>query len=69
MFEQEWLPAADVPWFVTVFGRDSLIVSLQNMFVNCGFALARWSLCQPCCRCMIGTILEIQNFDIHSFPY
>lgn len=37
--EQEWLPAAGVPWFVTVFGRDSLIVSLQNMFVNCGFAL------------------------------
>ncbi len=37
--EEEWLPAAGVPWFVTVFGRDSLIVSLQNMFVNCGFAL------------------------------
>jgi glycogen debranching enzyme len=28
-----WLPAAGVPWFVTVFGRDSLIVSLQNMLV------------------------------------
>jgi len=26
-----WLPAAGVPWFVTIFGRDSLIVSLQNM--------------------------------------
>jgi glycogen debranching enzyme len=33
-----WLPAAGVPWFVTVFGRDSLIVSLQNMIVNPGFA-------------------------------
>ena len=33
-----WLPAAGVPWFVTVFGRDSLIVSLQNMLVNPGFA-------------------------------
>ena len=26
-----WIPAAGVPWFVTIFGRDSLIVSLQNM--------------------------------------
>jgi glycogen debranching enzyme len=33
-----WLPAAGVPWFVTVFGRDSLLVSLQNMLVNAGFA-------------------------------
>ncbi len=29
----EFLPAAGVPWFVAVFGRDSLIVSLQNMMV------------------------------------
>jgi glycogen debranching enzyme len=33
-----WVPAAGVPWFVTVFGRDSLVVSLQNMMVNAGFA-------------------------------
>lgn len=33
-----WLPAAGVPWFVAVFGRDSLIVSLQNMLVHAGFA-------------------------------
>ena len=33
-----WLPAAGVPWFVTIFGRDSLIVSLQNMMINPGFA-------------------------------
>ena len=32
-----WLPAAGVPWFVTIFGRDSLIASLQCMTVNCGF--------------------------------
>src|SRR6185436_7495019 len=25
-----WLPAAGVPWFVAIFGRDSLIASLQN---------------------------------------
>ncbi len=29
--EEEWVPAAGVPWFVTLFGRDSLIISLQNM--------------------------------------
>ncbi len=34
-----WLPAAGVPWFVTLFGRDSLIVSLQNMLVRPSFAL------------------------------
>ena len=33
-----WLPAAGVPWFVTIFGRDSLIVSLQTMIVNPDFA-------------------------------
>ena len=36
--EEEWVPAAGVPWFVTLFGRDSLIVSLQNMGVSTGFA-------------------------------
>jgi glycogen debranching enzyme len=34
-----WIPAAGVPWFVTLFGRDSLLVALQNMMVNPGFAL------------------------------
>jgi glycogen debranching enzyme len=37
--EDVWLPAAGVPWFVTVFGRDSLTVSLQNMIVHPPFAL------------------------------
>lgn len=34
----EFVPAAGIPWFVTVFGRDSLIVSLQNMIVYPDFA-------------------------------
>jgi glycogen debranching enzyme len=34
-----WVPAAGVPWFVTLFGRDSLLVGLQNTIVNPGFAL------------------------------
>ncbi|MCY7337477.1 MAG: amylo-alpha-1,6-glucosidase [Chamaesiphon sp.] len=29
-----WIPAAGVPWFVSVFGRDSLIASLQNTIVH-----------------------------------
>src|SRR5262249_16141311 len=33
-----WLAAAGVPWFVAIFGRDSLIASLQNMIVHAGFA-------------------------------
>ena len=36
--DEQWLPAAGVPWFVTIFGRNSLIVSLQNMIVNTGLA-------------------------------
>jgi glycogen debranching enzyme len=36
--DELWMPAAGVPWFVTVFGRDSLIVSLQNMFIKCPLA-------------------------------
>ncbi len=33
-----WLPAAGVPKFVSLFGRDSLIASLQTMIVHSGFA-------------------------------
>jgi len=36
--KQELLIAGGVPWFVTIFGRDSLIVSLQNMIVYPEFA-------------------------------
>jgi len=35
-----FIPAAGVPWFVALFGRDSLIVSLQNMMVHAPFATA-----------------------------
>ena len=43
-----FVPAAGLPWFVALFGRDSLIVSLQNMLVYPEFArgaidvLGRW---------------------------
>jgi glycogen debranching enzyme len=38
MDDDVWVPAAGVPWFVTLFGRDSLIAGLQNMVVNPVFA-------------------------------
>jgi len=38
MEKDVWLPAAGVPWFVTLFGRDSLIAGLQNMMVNPAFS-------------------------------
>ena len=34
----EFVPAAGVPWFLALFGRDSLTVSLQNAMVYPGFA-------------------------------
>ncbi len=36
--DDAWMPAAGVPWFVTLFGRDSLIVSYQAMSVSPHFA-------------------------------
>jgi len=34
----EFIPAAGVPWFLALFGRDTLIVSLQNAMVHHDFA-------------------------------
>ncbi|HZU74259.1 MAG TPA: glycogen debranching N-terminal domain-containing protein [Acidimicrobiales bacterium] len=34
-----WVPAAGIPWFVSLFGRDSLIVSLQTPCLSSRFAL------------------------------
>ena len=33
-----FLPAAGLPWFIAPFGRDSLIVSLQNIMIHPEFA-------------------------------
>ena len=34
-----WVPAAGIPWFVSLFGRDALTVSLQTMSLSPRFAL------------------------------
>lgn len=44
----EFVPSAGLPWFVALFGRDSLIISLQNAIIHPEFArgallvLAKW---------------------------
>ncbi|MHB8877202.1 MAG: amylo-alpha-1,6-glucosidase [Myxococcaceae bacterium] len=35
----QWVPAAGVPWFVSLFGRDALIVSLQTLALAPRFAV------------------------------
>ncbi|MHB1712449.1 MAG: amylo-alpha-1,6-glucosidase, partial [Acidimicrobiales bacterium] len=36
---EAWVPAAGVPWFVSLFGRDALVVSLQTLALSPRFAL------------------------------
>jgi len=37
--DDAWVPAAGIPWFLSLFGRDSLTVSLQTMSLSPRFAL------------------------------
>ncbi len=36
---EAWVPCAGIPWFVSLFGRDALIVSLQTLALSPRFAL------------------------------
>lgn len=36
---EAWVPAAGIPWFVSLFGRDALTVSLQTLAASPRFAL------------------------------
>jgi glycogen debranching enzyme len=51
-----WVPAAGVPWFVALFGRDSLIASLQSMPVDPGFA-----------RGALATLAQYQAKELDDF--
>jgi glycogen debranching enzyme len=42
--EMSFVPAAGLPWFTALFGRDSLIASLQNMVIYPEFAAATLDL-------------------------
>lgn len=37
--DDDWVPAAGVPWFVTLFGRDTLVVALQTFALTPRFSL------------------------------
>ncbi len=50
--ELAWIPAAGIPWFVAVFGRDPLIASLQTMAVVPNLAQ--------------GTLLKLADFQATS---
>jgi glycogen debranching enzyme len=54
----EIVPAAGVPWFVALFGRDSLVASLQNALIYPGSGP---STCWGRCRPPIGTITEMRS--------
>jgi glycogen debranching enzyme len=42
-----FLPAAGLPWFVAPFGRDSLIVSIQNTLIYPEFARGALDISAP----------------------
>lgn len=79
--KQFWMPAAGIPWFVAVFGRDSVTVSLQTMAVYPEFAhgtllkLAQlqateiddWRDAQP--GRMLHELRQDELTQLHQLPY
>ena len=74
----KFVPAAGLPWFVALFGRDSLIIPLQNAIVHPEFALgalsvlARWQATERDDYCRTGqnssrvTTRRTRAFQTHS---
>ncbi|MGA7936160.1 MAG: amylo-alpha-1,6-glucosidase, partial [Kovacikia sp.] len=76
-----WMPAAGIPWFVAVFGRDSVVASMQTMAVYHGFAygtllrLAQlqatevddWRDAQP--GKMLHELRRDELTQLHQLPY
>ena len=81
--DEAWVPAAGVPWFVTLFGRDSLTASYETVMVapSLGYgALKRLAQYQATARddwrdAQPGKVLhemrfgEFAHFHIKPFPY
>ena len=51
-----FVPAAGLPWFMAPFGRDSLIVSLQNILIYPEFARGALDVLGRCRRRSATTI-------------
>lgn len=78
---QFWMPAAGIPWFMAVFGRDSIIVSLQTLSVYHEFARATlvqlaqlqaneiddWRDAQP--GKMLHELRQGELSQLHELPY
>jgi len=76
-----WMPAAGIPWFVAVFGRDSVVTSLQTLAVSPEFArgtlvrLAQlqatevddWRDAQP--GKMLHELRRDELTQLHQLPY
>ena len=79
--QQFWMPAAGIPWFMTVFGRDSIIVSLQSLPIYHEFARAtlvqlaqlqatevdEWRDAQP--GKMLHELRRGELTQLHELPY
>lgn len=76
-----WMPAAGIPWFMAVFGRDAIIASLQTMAVDRDLArgtliqLAQlqatevddWRDAQP--GKMLHELRQDELTQLHQLPY
>ena len=54
--EEYWLPAAGLPWFMAIFGRDTIVTSYQSLWV--GPELVRGAL---------HALAELQGKEINDF--
>jgi glycogen debranching enzyme len=54
--DDAWVPAAGIPWFISLFGRDSLTVCLQTLSLSPRFALGS--------LCALGN-LQADSYDDH----
>lgn len=52
----EWFPAAGVPWYNCIFGRDALVTALQCLPMNCPFP-----------RAVLTLLAELQGTRVYSW--